>query len=152
MAVTHFKAFLSVTKRVEKKTENRPVFTGELTEVELPDFPFPGVGRLRDGRLGRLVALWSLGRWRIIIILKKKTVITGGTACESHSHHLSNPQHSKDVGGFTSVWNIIIPSVLSFSVYFSQLHLQFSYSWGCAQVTIPHLPLSCFIFGLLHLN
>ena len=66
-------------KHLEGQRAKGPVSDPEPTEVELPHFPLPSIGRLRDRWLGRLAALWSLGRWRVIIILKKKTVITGGT-------------------------------------------------------------------------
>ena len=68
---------------MEDTTLNR-----DLTEVELPHFPFAGIRRFCDGWLGRFTALWSLGRWRIVIILKKKTIITGGTGKMNDSHCL----------------------------------------------------------------
>lgn len=60
------------------KKAKGPASEREPTEVELPHFPLPSIGGLRGRWLGGLAALWSLGRWRIIIILKKKIVITGG--------------------------------------------------------------------------
>lgn len=90
MVVIYFKVFLLVIKRVEKKIENRFVFIGEFIEVEFFDFSFFSVGRFRDGRLGRFVVFWFFGRWRIIIILKKKIVIIGGIVCESYSYYLFN--------------------------------------------------------------
>lgn len=57
-----------------------------LTEVELPDFALASVDGLWDWRRrGRLVALWPLGGRGVLVILRKKTFVTAGSSCWSHS-------------------------------------------------------------------
>lgn len=52
-----------------------------LTEVELPHFALASVGGLWDWwRRGRLTALWPLGGRGVIVILRKKTLITAGVS------------------------------------------------------------------------